>query len=181
MRKALLVLVALVLVLGLVKAVAGNRKAIARARADAARLASQRDSLVAEVRDREQVSAWGLTTLPFEDGDTLGLEYLMVPAWFAETFVIDHANAESWRTQKDHLLAVDSLRLVVTALQDSVTRLVAANASAYQSGYQAAYTGYQDLSKRYVAELKEPRIRIGSALGLLGAAGLGMVVGRAIP
>ncbi len=75
-------------------------------------------------------AGWGLTTLPFEDGDTLGLEYLLVPAWFAETFVIDHANAESWREQKDRLLAVDSLRSVVVSLQDSVTRLHAANAAA---------------------------------------------------
>ena len=89
-------------------------------------------------------SAWGVTTVSIGDGDTLGLEYLLVPAWFAETFVIDHANAASWRAQKDQLLAIDSLRLVVTALQDSVTRLEAANAAAYQTGYQAAYAGYQD-------------------------------------
>ncbi len=54
-------------------------------------------------------SAWGLTTVPFEGGDTLGLEYLLVPAWFAETFAIDRANAESWRAQKDQQLTVDSL------------------------------------------------------------------------
>lgn len=53
-------------------------------------------------------SAWGLTTVPLGDGDTLGIEYLMVPAWFAETFVTDHANAESWRALKDQLVAVDS-------------------------------------------------------------------------
>jgi len=103
----------------------------------------------------------------------------MVPAWFAETFVIDHANAESWRAQKDQLLAVDSLRLAV-ALQDSILTLQAANAQAYEAGYQAAYAGYRDLSGRYVAELKKPRIRLGSAIGILGAAGLGLVVGRAV-
>ena len=126
-------------------------------------------------------AAWGLTTVPLEDGDTLGLEYLLVPAWFAETFVIDHANAASWRAQKDQLLAVDSLRLRVGALQDSITRLVAANADAYQTGYQAAFTSYQDLSQRHIAELSKPRIGLGSALSLLGAVGLGVVVGRAIP
>jgi hypothetical protein len=122
-------------------------------------------------------SGWGLTTVPL-DNDTLGLEYLMVPAFFAETFIIDHANAESWREQRHQLLAVDSLRLLVTALQDSVTRLVAANASAYELGYDAAYAGYQDLSDRYVAELRKPRLRLPSALGLLGAAGVGLVIGR---
>ena len=124
---------------------------------------------------------WGLTTLPFEDGDTLGLEYLLVPAWFAETFIIDHANAASWREQKDRLLAVDSLRITVAALQDSVIRLEAANATAYQAGYRAAYVGYQDLSTRYVAELQKPRIRLPSLVGFVGAVGVGLVVGRAIP
>lgn len=124
---------------------------------------------------------WGLTTVPLEDGDTLGLEYLLVPAWFAETFAIDRANAASWRAQKDQLLAVDSLRLTVIALQDSITRLVVANADAYQAGYQTAYTAYQDLSKRHIAELRKPKIRLGSALGIVGAAGVGVLVGRVIP
>lgn len=216
-----------------------DRAAIARARADAARLANERDSLLAAIGQREQQraalarerdslrvlakalrdsvgvlerrraeaqltvrrirttgalmhrlrsafpelgdSAWGTTTVPLDQRDTIGIEYFMVPAWFAETFVIDHANAASWRAQKQQLLSVDSLRLVLAALQDSVTRLVAANAAAYQTGYQAAYAGYQDLSRRYVAELKKPRIRLGSALRLLGAAGVGALIGRTLP
>lgn len=126
-------------------------------------------------------SAWGLTTVPLEGGDTLGLEYLLVPAWFAETFVIDRSNAASWRTQKDQLLAVDSLRLVVSVLQDSVTALEAANRDAYEAGYQTAYANYQDLSRRYVAELNKPRIKLPSVIGIVGAAGIGVVIGRAIP
>ena len=126
-------------------------------------------------------SGWGLTALPFEGGDTLGIEYLVVPAWFAETFVIDHANAESWRQQKDRLLAVDSLRLVVAALHDSILSLETANARTYDAGYQAAYAGHRDLSERYVAELRKPRIRLGSTLRLLGATGAGILIGRAMP
>ncbi len=180
MRKTLLLLGAGALLVILVTPVACNREAIARARADAARLANQRDSLVDLVRQREEEaaaltiriqtheaeadrlrdsvialerrraaaqlsvreirgtgelqgrlrttfpelgdSAWGMTTVPLDRRDTIGIEYLMVPAWFAETFVIDHANAASWRAQKDQLLAVDSLRLMVTALQNSVLR-----------------------------------------------------------
>ena len=238
MRKLALLGLATAAVIALLAGVlGGNQKAIARARAQAAWLTNQRDSLATLVRRREQEqaaltiqretheaditrlrdsvialerrrsaaqlsvrrlqtvgalqdqlraafpelapSAWGLTTLPL-DGDPLGIEYLMVPAWFAETFVIDHQNAASWRAQKDQLLAVDSLRGAVIALQDSITRLVAANSEAYQTGYQAAYASYQDLSKRHIAELKKPRIRLGAAIGLVGAAGLGLVIGRAI-
>ncbi|HLB38086.1 MAG TPA: hypothetical protein VJL31_16055 [Gemmatimonadales bacterium] len=217
----------------------GNGKAVAAAQAEAARLTTQRDSLIAVVHDRERqqaaltiqretheaevtrlrdsvivlerrraaaqlsvrqlrtvgalqhqlrtafpelgASGWGVTTVRFEDGDTLGIEYLMVPAWFAETFVIDHANAESWRTQKDQLLAVDSLRVVVAALQDSITHLEVAKRLAYEAGYQAAYAGYQDLSRRHVAELRKPRIKLASAVGVLGAMAVGVVVGRLLP
>jgi hypothetical protein len=62
-----------------------------------------------------------------------------------------------------------------------VTRLEAANAAAYEAGYQAAYAGYQDLSQRYIAELNKPRIRLGSVIGILGAVGVGVVVGSVVP
>jgi hypothetical protein len=216
----------------------GDREAIARARHEAQRLASERDSLVTVVRDSERRrsalalerrsqetiitglkdsvasleraraqaqlsvrelrttsalmdrlraafpelsdSAWGLTTIPFEPGDTIGVEYLMVPAWFAETFVIDHANAASWREQKEGLEAVDSLRLQVTALQDSIARLTDAAALAYQAGYESAYDSYGAVSTRYIAELEKPRIRLGSALGFILGAGAGIIVGELI-
>jgi len=98
----------------------------------------------------------------------------------ARTFIIDRANATSWRAQKDRLLEVDSLRSVVASLQDSVTRLVSANAAAYATGYGAAYASYQDLSRRYIAELNKPRIRLPSIVGFVGAVGVGIVVGRVI-
>jgi hypothetical protein len=215
-----------------------NQRAIARVEADAARLTSERDSLVTIVSQRERQTAaltiqrqtheaeitrlrdsvialerrraarqlsvreietvgalqgqlraafpelgdvaWGTTRVRFAGGDTLGIEYLLVPAWFAETFVIDHANAASWRAQRDRGLAVDSLCVVTAALQDSITALVAANAAAYQAGYQTAYAGYQDLSNRYVAELRRPRLGLGSALRILGAVGVGVVLDRAV-
>ena len=126
-------------------------------------------------------TGWGLTTLPFQDGDTLGLEYLLVPAWFAETFIIDRANAASWLAQKDRLLEVDSLRSVVASLQDSVTRLAAANAAAYATGYDAAYASHQVLTRRYIAELNKPRFKLPSIVGFVGAVGVGIVVGRVTP
>jgi hypothetical protein len=101
----------------------------------------------------------------------------LVPAWFAETFIIDHANAASWLTQKDRLLAVDSLRLVVASLQDSVMRLEAANAAAYATGYDVAHASYQDLTRRYIAELNKRRIKLPSLVGFVGAVGVGFVVG----
>src|SRR5207237_1301582 len=109
-------------------------------------------------------SAWRMLTIRTDTRDTLGIAYLALPAWFAETFVIDHQNAEFWRAQKDALLAVDSLRDLVGTLQDSAILLQAANADAYRAGYQAAYSGNQEVSKKYVAELGKPRITFGSTL-----------------
>ena len=59
--------------------------------------------------------------------------------------------------------------------------LEAANARAYEAGYRAAYAGYRDLSERYITELNKPRIRLGSVIGHLGAAGVGVLVGRVVP
>jgi len=39
----------------------------------------------------------------------------------------------------------------------------------------------QDLSHRYIAELNKPRIRLPSIVGLVGVAGIGLVIGRTIP
>ncbi|MBI4501978.1 MAG: hypothetical protein HY700_12560 [Gemmatimonadetes bacterium] len=58
---------------------------------------------------------------------------------------------------------------------------VSVNTAAYRSGYDAAYVGYQGLSTRYLAELRKPRIRFGSAVEFLAVAGFGVVLGRAIP
>jgi hypothetical protein len=124
---------------------------------------------------------WGFTTVAIDDGDTLGLEVLVVPAWFAQTFAIDRVNAESWRAQKDRLLAVDSLQQTVTLLHDSITSLERANRVAYETGYRAASASVDDLSRRYAAELRKPRFTLGRTIGLVAAVGAGVVLGRALP
>ena len=125
-------------------------------------------------------AGWGLATVPLDDGDTLGLEMLVVPAWFAETFVIDRRNAESWRAQRDRLFEVDSLVALVVVLQDSVAALERASRLAFEAGYRGAYADYQDLSRRYVAELGKPRFTLGRTAGLLAAVGAGVVLGAVV-
>jgi len=116
---------------------------------------------------------WGLASIPFEPGDTLGIEYFLIPAWFTETFLIDHQNAESWRRQKDKLLAVDSLMAVVVALQDSVATLHARNALALKAAYDNASRECFDISNRYIGELRKPRLSMRSAVGVCaGVAGV---------
>ncbi len=62
----------------------------------------------------------------------------------------------------------------------SVTRLVAANAAAYATGYDAAYASDQDLTRRYIAELNKPRITLGRSIGLIAAIGAGFVLGAVV-
>jgi len=49
------------------------------------------------------------------------------------------------------------------------------------TGYDAAYASHQDLTRRYIAELNKPRIRLPSIVGFVAAAGVGFVVGRVVP
>ena len=76
---------------------------------------------------------------------------------------------------------MDSLRSVVVSLQDSVTRLVAANAAAYATGYDVAYASHRDLTRRYIAELNKPRFKLPAIVGFVAPAGVGLAVGRVIP
>jgi len=56
--------------------------------------------------------------------------------------------------------------------------MAVATATAYRTGYQVAYARYQDLSQRYVAELRKPRISLSSTARILFVAGAGVVIGR---
>ena len=51
----------------------------------------------------------------------------------------------------------------------------------YATGYGAADASHQDLTRRYIAELNKPRIRLPAIVGFVGAVGMGLVVGRVIP
>ena len=85
------------------------------------------------------------------------LNYILVPAWFSETLIIDHQNVVSWREQKEKLLAVDSLQLGVSALQDSILRLETGKSASLEAGYGNAFNGYRGLSDRYITELSKHR------------------------
>jgi hypothetical protein len=121
---------------------------------------------------------WGVTNIPFDTSDTLGIEYFLIPAWFTETFIIDHQNALLYEQQKHKLFAVDSLQRQIASLGDSLLILEEGKTLALQAGYSNAFLGYQGLSERYIAELRKPRFSLGSTVGVcLGAAGLGAAVG----
>lgn len=140
-------------------------------------LQARLDQVFPEMAD----SRWGLTTIPLNEADTLGIEYFVVPVWFTETFLIDHQDAMYWREQNRRLVELDSLNGQVVALRDSVTQLELEKSRAFQAGYHEAYRSYQNQTQRYLAQLKKPRLSLGSTLGLcLGAAGVGVLVGSVV-
>ncbi|MBI2537106.1 MAG: hypothetical protein HYW06_09150 [Gemmatimonadetes bacterium] len=125
-------------------------------------------------------SDWGVTDIRNEQED-VSVQYLLVPLWFSETFIIEHQNAESWREQGGKLQAVDSLQQRVVSLQDSVQRLEEQKVLALQTGYSNMLDRYEQLNQDFIAELRKPRVSLGSMLGLcVGAAGAGVIAGALV-
>lgn len=127
-------------------------------------------------------SDWGVTEV-FNEQEHVSIEYLLIPLWFSETFIIEHQNAESWRAQRDKLLLVDSLQRQVTVLQDSIVNLEHANRLAFQQGLDSTLAKYEDLNREYISLLeKPPQVKFGlpSWGSILVSAAAGVVLGTQI-
>lgn len=127
-------------------------------------------------------SDWGVTEVYNEEFD-VGVEYLLVPLWFSETFIIDHQNSESYKQQVDRFTEIDSLHQQLSVLKDSLFTLEREKAEAYQIGYQEAFTKYEDINAKYIDLLERPpSIDLGiPKWGVIGASiGAGVLVGSQI-
>lgn len=121
---------------------------------------------------------WGVTEVLNEQYG-VSLEYLLVPLWFSETFIIDHQNAASWKAQKDKLLMVDSLNIQIIALKDSIYTLEQLNRQAYEKGYMIAFFKYDSLNREYINELKKSKIDWGwQSAGIIGGGVIGFLIGK---
>jgi hypothetical protein len=128
-------------------------------------------------------SDWGITEVMSDDGGTpIGIQYLAVPLWFAETFIIDHQNANNYRAQVDRLQQMDSLQLLTIELKDTIIVLERAKTDAFRVGYDSAYTKYETLNDDYIKLLKNPRVslRVPGLAAILGSAAAGVAVGAAV-
>lgn len=106
-------------------------------------------------------SDWGITDV-YNDVEDVYIEYLLIPIWFSETFIINHQNAESYKAQRSSLQMLDSLQIEVIALQDSILHLEQANRIAFQTGYNEAFAKYETLNGKYIDLLqKPPQIKMG--------------------
>src|SRR5262245_22230588 len=66
-----------------------------------------------------RASHWGVTEI-YDEKERISLEYIFFPAWFAETFLIDHENALNYKQQVGKLSVLDTLNTQVIKLKDSV-------------------------------------------------------------
>ena len=127
-------------------------------------------------------SRWGVTEV-FDEENGIGIEYLLVPLWFSETFIIDHQNSLAYATQVDTLRVLDGLRQRISVLQDSVFTLERSSRQSYATGYDAAFERYQALNREYIAELRRPRFNLGVPGGIAavaGSFGVGALMGAVV-
>jgi hypothetical protein len=123
-------------------------------------------------------SDWGVTEV-YNEQQGVGIEYFLIPLWFSETFIIDHNNSISYKNQKEKLVMVDSLHVLVDSLQDSVLTLEKLNRLAFEEGYRNAYTKYEELNEKYINELQKGKIEWGwQAAGFVGGGIIGGLIGR---
>jgi len=126
-------------------------------------------------------SRWGITEL-YDEKEQVSLEYIVFPAYFAETFLIDHENALNYKQQVGKLSTLDTLNVQVIQLKDSVLVLEQQKSAAFRAGYDSAYTKYESLNAEYIAHLKNPKvgIKFPGWLALVGATAVGVAVGTVI-
>lgn len=68
------------------------------------------------------MSDWGVANVYNEEAN-VAIEYLMVPLWFSETFIIDHQNSIRFKENRSKINQYDSLKLVNKILKDSLITL----------------------------------------------------------
>ncbi len=129
-------------------------------------------------------SDWGVTEV-YNAANQISIQYLLIPLWFSETFIIQNQNSAAYREQRDKLRLADSLGLRVSFLQDSLLVLEAQKGAAWKSGYDVAFAKYELVNAKYDSLLKRPpQFKIGVpnkwvfvSGALLGGAG-GVLLGK---
>lgn len=111
------------------------------------------------------------------------LPYLVVPAWFSETFVIEHQSNESRGKQIAEYQQNENLYGSVIDLKNKVLNLEEEKTNAYQNGYDKAYASYEDINQKYIDLLKTPpkvEFKAPNTWALLGCSALGVAIGASL-
>ena len=126
-------------------------------------------------------SDWAIVEVLNTEED-VSLQYLRVPLWFSETFIIDHQNSANYAAQVDRLRLMDTLQQQTITLKDSILTLEKQKSAAYKEGYDSAYTKFSALNQDYVKLLKSPRLSLKwtGPVTVLGSAAAGLLIGVAV-
>jgi hypothetical protein len=128
-------------------------------------------------------SDWGVTDV-FNEENQISLQYLLIPLWFSETFIIQDQNSAAYKEQVNKLRMVGVLQDSIGSLKDSVLVLETQKSSAWKGGYDVAFAKYETINAKYDSLLKRPpqfkvgipnkwTFIIGSAVGALGGVAVG--------
>lgn len=100
-------------------------------------------------------SDWGVTEV-YNAANQVSIQYLLIPLWFSETFIIQDQNSAAYKEQNEKLRLLDTLGERVGVLQDSVLVLEIQKSKAYKSGYDEAFAKYELVNAKYDSLLKRP-------------------------
>lgn len=160
-------------------------KELEKARAEAqltVRKLDQPDQLKAKLKEtfpEMAASQWGVTRL-HDEQNNVDIDYLVVPLWFSETFVIDHQNSLSYQAQLDLSKEVSALKSNVITLTNQNLALEKEKSSAFEAGYNKAFTLYMDLNDKYTTLLKQPpkvEFKPPGLVSTLGGLAAGLILG----
>ena len=100
-------------------------------------------------------SDWGVTEV-YNAANQVSIQYLLIPLWFSETFIIQDQNSAAYKEQNEKLRLLDTLGERVGVLKDSVLVLEIQKSRAYKSGYDEAFAKYELVNAKYDSLLKRP-------------------------
>jgi hypothetical protein len=116
------------------------------------------------------------TLVPVEGLPNVNLDYWSVPFRFAETFLIEHQNSESYKNQRDRLKEAVTMQEQIIGLEKQIVVLEEEKSAAYKQGYDSAYVKYLDVNEKYLNLLNNPP-SVGFGLPQIGAVAIGTAVG----
>ena len=126
---------------------------------------------------------FGIVQMSIDEELNLKLPYYVIPAWFTETFVIEHNAMLTYKAQIETYKANEALYGSVLELKDQVLKLETEKTTAYYTGYEEAYQKYELLNQEYIELLKKPptvEVKPPSFWTAIGGTLLGIALGVGI-
>ena len=126
---------------------------------------------------------FGIVRKPMKPNSKILLPYYVIPAWFTETFIIEHQNMLAYQAEINEYKKNEQLYGNVVTLKSQVIQLQTEKTNAYRKGYEQAFSKYEEVNKAYIELLKKPpkvEIKAPALWPTVGAALIGLATGVAL-